>query len=93
MLVVVFCAAAIAMFEVSSFQWPGMDDFIWPTALGLLVISIAALMVPVVPAGRRAITLSPHKISFAVSYAILACYTFTGVVILVFLPFKAASGI
>ena len=88
-----FFATIYAVFSTPSLQWPGLDNFVWPTSLVLLVISSIATAVPFVPSCKRAIAASPHKRSFAIGYFFVASYTVTGVCTIVLIPFRAASGI
>ena len=88
-----FMATTYVVLSTPSLQWPGVDNFVWPTALVLLVISGIATPVPFVPRGKRAIAASPHKRSFAIGYFFVALYTGIGICAIVLIPFRAASGI
>jgi hypothetical protein len=88
-----FFATSCAMLENVSLQWPGMDDFIWPTGAVLLVISTVATALPFIPAIKRAIAASPYKRSYTIGYLAVALYTGIGFGTLVLLPFRMASGI
>jgi hypothetical protein len=70
-----------------------VGNFVWPTALVLLIISSIATPVPFVSSCRRAIAASPHKRSFAIGYFFVASYTAIGICTIVLIPFRAASGI
>jgi hypothetical protein len=88
-----FMATTYVVLSTPSLQWPGVDNFVWPTALVLLVISAIATPVPLVPRGKRAIAASPHKRSFAIGYFFVALYTGIGICAIVLIPLRAASGI
>jgi hypothetical protein len=88
-----FMAATYVVLSHPALQWPGLDDVLWPTSLVLLVISIVATSVPIIPIGKRAIKMSPYKRSFAIGYFFVAGYTVIGVCTIVLIPFRAASGI
>jgi hypothetical protein len=88
-----FVATSYVMFENVSLQWPRMDDFIWPTASVLLVISTIATALPLIPAVKRAIAASAHRRSYFIGYLAVASYTGLGLSTLVLLPFRMASGI
>jgi membrane protease YdiL (CAAX protease family) len=92
-LVAAFMATTYVVLSNPALQWPGVDNFVWPTALVLLVISSIATAVPIFPRGKRAIAASPHKRSFAVGYFMVAGYTAIGVCTIVLIPFRTASGI
>jgi hypothetical protein len=88
-----FLATTYIVLSNPSLQWPGVDNFVWPTALVLLVISSIATSVPIFPSGKRAIAASPYKRSFALGYFMVAGYTAIGICTIVLIPFRAASGI
>jgi hypothetical protein len=88
-----FMATTYVVLSTPSFQWPGVDNFVWPTALVLLIISAIVTPVPFVPSGKRAIAASPHKRSFAIGYFFVALYTVIGICAIVLIPLRAASGI
>jgi hypothetical protein len=71
----------------------GVDNFVWPTALLLLVISGVATPMPFVPSGKRAIAASPYKRSFAIGYFFVALNTGIGICAIVLITFRVASGI
>ena len=91
--VVAFCAATYVVLSTPSLQWVGVDSFVWPTGFAFLAISILALLIPAFPRGKRVIARSPHKISFAISYSVLAVYTIICLFSLILYPFRLASGI
>jgi hypothetical protein len=82
-----FTATMFAVLETPSLQWRGVDNFVWPAAIVLLVISSIATSVPMFPSGKRAIAASPHKRSFAIGYFFVAGYTAIGVCTIVFIRF------
>lgn len=92
-LVVLFCVATFVVLSTPSLQWSGVDDLVWPMAIGFLGIAIAALLFPVVPYGRRVISSCSSKMSFAIGYAILVCYTALGVVTVLLIHLRAGSGV
>jgi hypothetical protein len=92
-LIAAFMSTAYVVLSSPSLQWVGVDNFVWPTALGLLVMSGIAAVVPMFPSGKRAIAASPHKRSFAVGYFVVVGYTAIGVCTIILIPFRAASGI
>ena len=92
-LLAAFGAATYLVLSTPSLQWVGVDSIVWPTALTLLVISVIAVMVSLMPRAKRAIAASPHKRSFAVGYFCVVFYAGSGICTLVIYPFRAASGI
>jgi hypothetical protein len=92
-LIAVFMATTYLVLSTPVLQWPNMDNVVWPTALGLLVISSIATSVSFVPRCKRSIAASPHKRSFAVGYFFVVLYTGIGICTMILLPFRAASGI
>jgi hypothetical protein len=92
-LLAAFMATTYAVLSNPSLQWSGADDFVWPTAIVLLVVSIIATTAPFVPVCKRAIAASPHKRSYAFGYFVAALYTGIGVCTMILIPIRRASGI
>jgi len=88
-----FMAATYVVLSTPSLQWPGVDNCVRPTALGLLMVSGIATPIPFVPIFKRAIAASPHKHSFALGYFFVALYTGVGICAIILIPFRRASGI
>ena len=93
LLLAVFLAALCLILSTPALQWYGMDDVIWPAALLLLLLSTGTSAILFFPKGKRAIAASPYKKSFAVGLLLVGLYTATGIALLLFLPFRMASGI
>jgi len=88
-----FMAATYVVLSTPSLQWQGVDNVVWPTAFGLLIVSGIATPIPFVPIFKRAIAASPHKHSFALGYFFVALYTGVGICAIILIPFRRASGI
>lgn len=88
-----FMCAMYLSFTIPILQWSGIDKVSWPIALVLLAIAAMATPVPFIPKAKRAIAESPHKMSFAVGYFFVALYAGGGLLTLLLLPFRIASGI
>jgi hypothetical protein len=88
-----FVATTYAVLSTPSLQWPGVDNFVWPTALLLFIISGIATPAPFVPLCKRAIAASPYKRSLAIGYFFVVLYTGMGVFTVILIPFRRASGI
>ena len=90
--ILAFCAAAFLILSFPTFQWVGMDSFIWPAALILWGIAVLALLFPMTPYGKRCLA-TVNKLSVALSCVILLLYALVGLVTLLLYPPRLASGI
>jgi hypothetical protein len=91
--VTLFCVSTFVIFSTPSLQWPGLDNFVWPTAAVLLGMSSLASLFPAIPYGRRVIGSGSNKVAFAISYAALICYTVIGVMTVLIYYIRAKSGV
>lgn len=91
-LILAFCVAAYLMLSFSTFQWVGMDSFIWPAALVLWCIAAPALLFPMTPYGRRSLA-TGNKVAVALSCVILLLYGLVGLMTILLYPLRLASGI
>jgi hypothetical protein len=91
--VVLFCLAMFIVLSTPSLQWPGIYTLTWKLALGLLTISVVALLFPIITYGRHAVLICANKKSFAVGYAILVFYVALGIVTILLYQLRAGSGV